>query len=353
MEGFLNSIRMAATNPLALAAYVVAAILMVYGGFKLKRLRIVMKTARKTGATDLKKLVEVATNTKLPDNITGEQWLKNNRQQGLYAITMAIIIAIVALLAIALFLFLQRSPAQPMPTGTLSLVDIQFLESAQFPKLDLKLRNTGEVALLKQAVFNVQHVWELRDSLRPAALKASWNYDVELPVLGAPYTIAIPISQSIGRGDSDRFTFTLGNDAPPARREYVFLMTVELIYNEDNQKLSGQPLIFIGPPAQYPLAVTASADFIRWKRTFEHNLQLIDEVRKFSAVVSPKALLYLNEYSDATIPKLIEQLGDISAETRLPAAGKLGCFGHRAKQALPKLEKMARIDEHVPPLVET
>jgi len=242
-----------------------------------------------------------------------------------------------------------RSLMQPLvhkaqSTGKISLVDVQFLESGQFPKLDLKLRNTGEVAVLKQAIFNVRDVWELRDSLRPAALKASWNYDVELPVLGAPYSRAVPISQSIARGNADRFTFTLGNDAPPARREYIFLITVDLVYDENEQRLSTQPLLFIGPPAQYPLALTSPRDFNVFKRTFEHNLQVIDDVRKFPAVMSPKALSYLNEYSDETIPKLIRQLGDISADTRLPAAGKLGCFGRRADRAVPKLNELAAAD---------
>jgi hypothetical protein len=230
------------------------------------------------------------------------------------------------------------------PAGSLLLVDVEFVETGQFPKLDLKLRNTGEVALIKQAVFNVRDVWELRDSLRPAALKASWNYDVELPVLGAPYSLAVPVSQSIKRGDADRFTFTLGNDAPPARREYMYLMTVDLIYDEDNQKLSTRPLLVVGPSAQYPQAVSSSRDFSDFVRTFEHNLKVIDDVRNVSAVRSPKVLNYLNGYSDETIPKLIQQLADPSAVNRLPAAGMLGCFGNRAEQAVPKLREMATGD---------
>jgi len=231
-----------------------------------------------------------------------------------------------------------------MPSGELSLVDVQFVETPFFPKLDLKLRNTGPVAVLKKAAFNVEHVWELHESSRPALLQASWNYDVQLPVLGAPYVKEIPLSQSIKNGESDRFTFTVANDAPPALRDYAFLLTVDLIYNENNRKLSTGPLLFVSRPAGYELARTGPTDFAHFKQTFARNLQIVERIRAFPATRSPRATDYLSEYSEAAIPKLIEQLGNTAVGIRLSAAGKLGCFGGLARAALPTLQEIATSD---------
>jgi hypothetical protein len=118
---FLEAIPSAAKSPLALGAYAIAAIVALFGGLKVMQLREVLSSIRKQprlSAADLKGLVEVATNTKLPSKISGEQWLRNNRQQSRLLLLLAVIIAATA---VALATFTARAPVSRLSDFRISL----------------------------------------------------------------------------------------------------------------------------------------------------------------------------------------------------------------------------------------
>jgi hypothetical protein len=183
----------------------------------------------------------------------------------------------------------------------LQLVDISFIESDEFPKLDIKIRNTGEkVAFLKQANFKVRKIWRLRPLILPNAVKVSWNYNVMLPISGTPYSISKSISQSIEPNAVDRFTFTLGNDAQTGLEEYVFLMTVELIYDEDDKSLTSPNLLFAARGACEILsAYSPGGDFA--KNITIQNKRLVTEINRIDGIKSKRLKELIRVISEISI----------------------------------------------------
>jgi len=112
------------------------------------------------------------------------------------------------------------------------------LEEFQFTKMEVAVRNTGKkVAIIKTVVFHIEEVWRLR----PAALAAiplppSATYDVMLPLerSSSPYVVQVNVAQSVKPDDADKFALSLGNDASPHGEEYIVILRVELLYNEES-----------------------------------------------------------------------------------------------------------------------
>lgn len=134
MTDFLRAIPTAAQSPYAIAAYGIAAILMLFGGFKLYQLKIAVGAIKKTGKNSppLREIIEIATNTKLPDRITGEQWIRNNCLQAFTMIIIALIIAAIVVAVMAIELSGKATiptnhgvlkPRESNPVGTTSSLD--------------------------------------------------------------------------------------------------------------------------------------------------------------------------------------------------------------------------------------
>jgi hypothetical protein len=105
MDAFLKAIPNAATSPYALVAYAIAALLMAYGGFRLTQLRTILnglKTRPDITPEQMREIIEIATNSKVPTTITAEEWLKNNRLQAKLFIAAALIIAAVVIACVAI-----------------------------------------------------------------------------------------------------------------------------------------------------------------------------------------------------------------------------------------------------------
>jgi hypothetical protein len=218
--------------------------------------------------------------------------------------------------------------------GRLQLVETQVLDSKQFPILDFKLRNTGEVAFLKSAEFKVQRVWEIMPGMLPDAVPASWNYDLILPALGAPYSLEKPISQVVKAGDVDRFTFTIGTDAPPSLIKYMYLISVDLIYDEDNKRLNSPALLFVTRPQSCILGETSGKSV----ESFDHNIRVIEELGTFNGVSDEEARSFLRDY--ANLPDfLLDKLRTaLTTEEKQRSLKVLGLLGNRAMRALPQIE---------------
>lgn len=201
-----------------------------------------------------------------------------------------------------------QTEATSAPRGTLSLVAVGFdPEAKEFPKLDIKIRNTGEVAFLKRADFNVKHVWELESYYCPMAEPASWNYDVLLPTVGAPYRRSKEISQSVRPQDVDRFTFTIGNDGATPLSSYVFLANVSLVYNENEQILTTPDVLFSSRP---PAEIMASATCRDPRDVYVANHAAFDRILKFDGPINSPLEELRNSLPDSLIPELTKQIAD-------------------------------------------
>lgn len=186
----------------------------------------------------------------------------------------------------------------------LELVDASFEESAEATTLDIKVRNTGErVVYLKEANFNVERTWELWSTIFPARVPVSGNHDVTLTPAGTPYTRTVELSRSIDPNEVDRFTFTLTlNDRARAYSEktnYVFLTTVDLVYDEDDKVLSSEKLLFVrelpwqqaesGVKTYFPYGVPGPVDRHQdpsFRAIRAHNAQVVDEISRIEGTKS-------------------------------------------------------------------
>lgn len=232
----------------------------------------------------------------------------------------------------------------------LKLVDVKIVEPTneeknRFPKLDLIVRNLGQVAVLKKAIFHVEHVWRWRSVLLPHAIKPSWNYTVELPVHGAPYTLPVDIAQEVPGNGTDRFTFTLGNDASPIFDEFIFLCRLEIIFNEDNKVLSTPTFLFISSAPIVPLASTDPGNSDLRISVFVHNILVLKEVRSFQGVLSPKMQEILKDWPEDVVPDLLKGLKNGDERQREYSAKFLGKLGYAAKGALSDLQQVAANDQ--------
>jgi hypothetical protein len=123
-------------------------------------------------------------------------------------------------------------------------------------KLDVALRNTGEkVAVIDHAVFHVKKVWFLHASAFPYPLRSTGTYDVRLSPKGAPYRKTREIIRKIPANDADRFTISMDAtrdlydpDSHLHEHTLVYLVNVDLIYDEDNQPVSTGNLLFLRGP---------------------------------------------------------------------------------------------------------
>jgi hypothetical protein len=188
--------------------------------------------------------------------------------------------------------------------SNLELVDASFEETAEATTLDIKVRNTsGKVAHLKEANINVEKTWELWSTIFPAHVPVSRDYDVTLTPDGTPYTRTVKLSQRIDPNEVDRFTFSLAlNDRARAYSEktnYVFLTTVDLVDDRDDEVASSEKLLFVrelpwqqaesGIKTYFPYGNTGSADRHRepsFRAVRAHNAQVVDEISRMESTKS-------------------------------------------------------------------
>jgi hypothetical protein len=231
--------------------------------------------------------------------------------------TIGAIVAGVFAALIVLIELLVPAIAGRFHRSDLELVDASFEETAEATTLDIKVRNTGEkVAYLREANVNVERTWELWSTIFPGHVPVSGNYDVALTPEGDPYTKTVKLSQSIGPHEVDRFTLTFAlNDRARAYSEktnYVFLTTVELIYDRDEQVTTSEKLLFVrelpwqqaesGIKTYFPYGITGRVNRpqdspLRALRA--HNAQVVDEISRIDGAKSQslnKLIRYTSEH---------------------------------------------------------
>jgi hypothetical protein len=118
------------------------------------------------------------------------------------------------------------------------------------PYIEVKIRNTGEeTAFLKQARVTVRDVSILRGGMAapgylPGYIDVSGQYTVTLRAESD--VEAISISQAIPANEVDRFQFHITFDGD-SMATALFLVSVELVYNEDNRTLRTDEMLILVP----------------------------------------------------------------------------------------------------------
>lgn len=180
----------------------------------------------------------------------------------------------------------------------LELVDLSFItDTEEFPVLDIKLRNTGEVAFIKSALFKVEKASELKhpSSGCESAEPVNWTYDAMLPVLNGPYEVNVPVSQSIVSGGVDRFAFKVGTSGIQALSSALLIVTVDLIYDGDNKVLSTQKFALISRSA---VSIMAYSTCRRDPRpVYVANKAVANSLNDFEGVMSSGTDNFYQSYS--------------------------------------------------------
>ena len=110
MGEFLKAIPAAAAHPYALAAYAIAGVLLLLAGQNLRRLQLVLARLNEVPAAKRREVIEIATNTKLPESITAEQWIRLTRLRLSYLLAAAVLICTMAVVTIAMVREKERPP---------------------------------------------------------------------------------------------------------------------------------------------------------------------------------------------------------------------------------------------------
>ncbi len=202
--------------------------------------------------------------------------------------------------------------------SNLELVDASFEETAEATTLDIKVRNTSEkVAYLREANFNVERTWELRSTIFPGYVPVSRNHDVALTPDGAPYTRSVRLSQSIDPEEVDRLTFTFAlkdhERAYSKKTNYVFLTTVDLVYDRDDKVTSSEKLLFVrelpwqqaesGIETYFPYGILGPVDHHQdpfFTAVRAHNAKVVDEISRIEGTKS-QSLNKLIRYNSQNI----------------------------------------------------
>lgn len=136
--------------------------------------------------------------------------------------------------------------------------DVEIVDIGFGGALDLKLENAGDdPVFFKRADLQVEKIWtlvppyyynrDLEDCHKSEAvfMAPSFDYEVSIPTQGAPYTATTALSQSIKPNETDRFTITPIPDSGETDMEadYIYLMSLSLVYGSDDSVLSSQDLL--------------------------------------------------------------------------------------------------------------
>lgn len=181
--------------------------------------------------------------------------------------TFTVILAFLGLTFLALIALLytyleSKRSTGPSPDETKGIAHVRTSISRnvdELPVLDITLRNnSNSVAVITGAKVNVLDRWHIGPVwVAPNALPVSYTYDVAISgEIGKPQRI--PLSQELRPKTADRFEIVLGSqDSPdwwyPAIGQFIFLIEVELTYNEDTSVVT-LPTVFTDLPPPWEIS---------------------------------------------------------------------------------------------------
>jgi hypothetical protein len=272
---FMSHLKDVASSPYALIGYIVVIVAWVYVVTAQGRLRNISKIISELPEEDRSKILLREYNTSPRKGLTAEQWIRSRQHTLLFLVFLAIILCGTILVIVTIY----TKPSHR--NASLSLVDLLVIETDEFPKIEIKVRNNSdEVVFLKKADLSTLGQWDLpKPGARPSAIPVSWTYDVKVPLRGmATYSI----SQEVKPNSVDRFEFRLGSEHSPYpfMGLFAYLLKIKLIYNEDNKELE-TPLILLHIPASMtPVAFSqfrpSLEELQRNKKVAQDILKIID-----------------------------------------------------------------------------
>lgn len=165
----------------------------------------------------------------------------------------------------------------------LEIVNVSIKEDGEFPMLDIKLRNSGDVVaylykmeIVMKDYFQMYNIYQSFYS--PA--EPSCNYDF---VVANNKMQSFDVSQKILGNDTDRFTVTLSTTTGEPDCAAICTFFIRLYYNNDNQYVeSGYMTIPINSAARYSGAYIAAVDL---ELAYQNYVNLC-RINKYDAVKS-------------------------------------------------------------------
>ncbi|MCU4392179.1 HNH endonuclease [Acinetobacter courvalinii] len=138
----------------------------------------------------------------------------------------------------------------------LHIVDMYELDNSEIwdksTEIEIKLRNSSnEVIFLKEVIFTTKQHWETLTDRNHSLVEVSARYDVDISA-GIGDKKKLKIHHEIKPQETDRIHFSLSTDydSDPDGLS-LFLLNIELIYNENSSKVEGKPIIInIRPKTQ-------------------------------------------------------------------------------------------------------
>ncbi len=102
VNAFLSAIPAAAKSPYALIAYITSALLFITSISQRRQIKPVLKIIDKVPKEDRKGVIEATLNTKLPKNISGEQYLRREKMKYIFLAFMGLLALVGGITTIAL-----------------------------------------------------------------------------------------------------------------------------------------------------------------------------------------------------------------------------------------------------------
>lgn len=102
INNFLNSIPEAASSPYALTAYALCCIIFLVAGERLRRINTIMKQIKNVPAKERKEIIEIATETKLPEKISAKDWIRLKQRKWIFVIIISFVISLTLISVISI-----------------------------------------------------------------------------------------------------------------------------------------------------------------------------------------------------------------------------------------------------------
>jgi hypothetical protein len=161
MNDFLGAIPQAATSQYAIFAYVVAAVLFIYGGHGLRQLREIRKLrANALDSGGLKETIAAVIKEPVPPNMTADEWIRYKRHSSIFTLLLTFMLLIGVLLVIALTMRNadqkgKDQPSAPRPSPLTQYRPERFVRCLPLqidPALELEKGNYKVIVHLNPAI---------------------------------------------------------------------------------------------------------------------------------------------------------------------------------------------------------
>jgi hypothetical protein len=149
MKAFLEALPAVATSPLALVAYLATLFVWAIIALQNRRISTVMRNIKLIPEKDRKSLLETEMGIKLPEEVSAEDWLKARRQTYLFWALLVLVLAILTIVALAVFARTATVTSMPKLGGLLTPANERDPPVSQFCQDTLK----GEIKPEDQKLF--------------------------------------------------------------------------------------------------------------------------------------------------------------------------------------------------------